>query len=518
MDGVNHQAILAEAGSKATPYHRDGQTDLVASRLYDGCVSAPEHRHRLAEMSDSNGDPFALLQKTPTRRAEVQMSRTLASADLSAVQSTSVRGQHAAATRITAVAFFASPSPRNNAGSSQLHEPTCTRSSISRRRTGLALRVESPCTLDNINSGDLGAACGCVLERMSRGADRTLKPQRAKSRTTTLRVWRTLIPSSPTARYLSVAPAEEAYFLTTTETSCFHPTSECRSFRSSRRIANKPGWTPSRREAVQTFKLTHNYYLVNAWIDTASDSELARIAGGRQVCEISQRRAVPGRFRTSPPLGNTRPRLEQSRQRERQVPAMRPEPSGYTAHLPPWRIEFNPRPSHSGISQVVIVSDDAAGRLVYSGISRFPRPCIPALLFSRLISPSSYTQTSSLTPKNGIAQAGLTTNCRTLQSAVRQSSVGFVVHQLKVTHNYPSSVDPSGQEIFSVTTQQHGLSRTERKIKRFDPLLIYQGRRSLVAVTCYCNFVGRQLSTRPVKMRERAVGVCIHLIQALMTN
>ncbi|KAJ8882833.1 hypothetical protein PR048_014647 [Dryococelus australis] len=50
-----------------------------------------------------------------------------------------------------------------------------------------------------------------------------------------------------------------------------------------------------------------------------------------------------------------------------------------------------------GFSKVRIVLDYAAGRLVrrvFSGISRFPRPCIPALLQSHLILPSSALNTS----------------------------------------------------------------------------------------------------------------------------
>ncbi|KAJ8894321.1 hypothetical protein PR048_006941 [Dryococelus australis] len=40
--------------------------------------------------------------------------------------------------------------------------------------------------------------------------------------------------------------------------------------------------------------------------------------------------------------------------------------------------------------------NDAAGRRVFSGISRFPRPCIPALLRTRLVSPTSALETSNL--------------------------------------------------------------------------------------------------------------------------
>ncbi|KAJ8866686.1 hypothetical protein PR048_032547 [Dryococelus australis] len=48
--------------------------------------------------------------------------------------------------------------------------------------------------------------------------------------------------------------------------------------------------------------------------------------------------------------------------------------NGYTAHLPPRRTGFNPRPVHCGFSQVGIVPNEAAGRQVFSRISRFPHP------------------------------------------------------------------------------------------------------------------------------------------------
>ncbi|KAJ8877618.1 hypothetical protein PR048_022073 [Dryococelus australis] len=49
-----------------------------------------------------------------------------------------------------------------------------------------------------------------------------------------------------------------------------------------------------------------------------------------------------------------------------------------------------------GFSQVGIVPDDASGQRVFSGTSHFPRPRIPALLHSHLISPSSALKTSLL--------------------------------------------------------------------------------------------------------------------------
>ncbi|KAJ8896616.1 hypothetical protein PR048_001960 [Dryococelus australis] len=63
--------------------------------------------------------------------------------------------------------------------------------------------------------------------------------------------------------------------------------------------------------------------------------------------------------------------------------------SGYLALFPPRRFGFNPWPGHSGFSHVGIVPNDAIGRRILSGISRFPRPFIPALLHVHLKSPSS---------------------------------------------------------------------------------------------------------------------------------
>ncbi|KAJ8898434.1 hypothetical protein PR048_003794 [Dryococelus australis] len=56
----------------------------------------------------------------------------------------------------------------------------------------------------------------------------------------------------------------------------------------------------------------------------------------------------------------------------------------------------SPVESLPDFSQVGIVPYDAAGRRVFSAISRFPRPCISALLRSHLISPSSALNTSLL--------------------------------------------------------------------------------------------------------------------------
>ncbi|KAJ8894437.1 hypothetical protein PR048_007091 [Dryococelus australis] len=58
---------------------------------------------------------------------------------------------------------------------------------------------------------------------------------------------------------------------------------------------------------------------------------------------------------------------------------------------------FDPRPCHSGILQVGIVADDAVGRRVFSGISRFPPPLHSSATPCSLRSPTSALKTSMLT-------------------------------------------------------------------------------------------------------------------------
>ncbi|KAJ8870889.1 hypothetical protein PR048_027190 [Dryococelus australis] len=65
-----------------------------------------------------------------------------------------------------------------------------------------------------------------------------------------------------------------------------------------------------------------------------------------------------------------------------------------SARLPPRRTWFDPRSGHSGFLYVGIVPDDAVGRRVFSGISRFPRPFIPALLHTHLSHPHRLSRSS----------------------------------------------------------------------------------------------------------------------------
>ncbi|KAJ8869882.1 hypothetical protein PR048_028891 [Dryococelus australis] len=100
----------------------------------------------------------------------------------------------------------------------------------------------------------------------------------------------------------------------------------------------------------------------------------------------------------------------------------------WTARLPPRRTGFDPRPGHSGYSQVGNVADDVAGRQVYSGISRFPRLCNMALLHFHLISPSSALKISLL-------------------RAAQLSQLNYVLHfivDMTLSSSLPSSVNCTG--------------------------------------------------------------------------
>ncbi|KAJ8877692.1 hypothetical protein PR048_022147 [Dryococelus australis] len=67
-----------------------------------------------------------------------------------------------------------------------------------------------------------------------------------------------------------------------------------------------------------------------------------------------------------------------------------------SARLPPKQTGSNFRPDTYGFSQEGIVPDDAVSRQIFSGISRFSRPSIPALLHTHLASPASHLKASFL--------------------------------------------------------------------------------------------------------------------------
>ncbi|KAJ8873903.1 hypothetical protein PR048_024739 [Dryococelus australis] len=69
--------------------------------------------------------------------------------------------------------------------------------------------------------------------------------------------------------------------------------------------------------------------------------------------------------------------------------------SGQTNHLSPGRTGFDSLRERSRVFRVCGISpDDAAGWRIFTGISRSPRPCIPALLHAHLASPSSTLRTT----------------------------------------------------------------------------------------------------------------------------
>ncbi|KAJ8882839.1 hypothetical protein PR048_014653 [Dryococelus australis] len=77
---------------------------------------------------------------------------------------------------------------------------------------------------------------------------------------------------------------------------------------------------------------------------------------------------------------------------KREIPEKTRLPTRKSGHRPRW--EWNPVRPDTKFSHEGIGPDEAAGRWVFSGISRFPRPCTPAPLHTRLTSPSSALKTA----------------------------------------------------------------------------------------------------------------------------
>ncbi|KAJ8887880.1 hypothetical protein PR048_007364 [Dryococelus australis] len=73
-------------------------------------------------------------------------------------------------------------------------------------------------------------------------------------------------------------------------------------------------------------------------------------------------------------------------------------------------------------THVGIVPEDAAGRWVFSGISRFSRPCVPALLHTHLASPSSALKTSiSWEPPMKLDEDGYGSAAKCKRGVIRRS-------------------------------------------------------------------------------------------------
>ncbi|KAJ8871311.1 hypothetical protein PR048_027628 [Dryococelus australis] len=118
-----------------------------------------------------------------------------------------------------------------------------------------------------------------------------------------------------------------------------------------------------------------------------------------------------------------------------------------TARHPPRRTGFNPRPVHSGFSQVGIVPDDAAGRRVLSEISRLPRP-----LHSGATPHSPHfiligSQDLDRTVVPSTPQVTRNTSWQGRAAAIHARDVSLL--------HRPSFVAPPESEIYAVVAYQH---------------------------------------------------------------
>ncbi|KAJ8882652.1 hypothetical protein PR048_014464 [Dryococelus australis] len=96
-------------------------------------------------------------------------------------------------------------------------------------------------------------------------------------------------------------------------------------------------------------------------------------------------------------------RLQDAIVSQKKIPTSEPRPFTQGAAVAE-RLDCSPQTKENRVQPP---AGDASGRWVFSGISRFPRPCIPALLQSHLISPSPALKTSSLRAAQ-ISQLNLT--------------------------------------------------------------------------------------------------------------
>ncbi|KAJ8895830.1 hypothetical protein PR048_001169 [Dryococelus australis] len=111
------------------------------------------------------------------------------------------------------------------------------------------------------------------------------------------------------------------------------------------------------------------------------------------------------------------------------------------ARLPPRRTGFNALPDFH-MWEVGIVPDDATGRRVFSGISRFPRRFIPAPLHTHLGSPYSAEKTSLL-------------RAAQISSLTLQSHLFFFTRGCS-TREHPAVHDAAGNDRLDNFSEQRG--------------------------------------------------------------
>ncbi|KAJ8883242.1 hypothetical protein PR048_015082 [Dryococelus australis] len=145
-------------------------------------------------------------------------------------------------------------------------------------------------------------------------------------------------------------------------------------------------------------------------------------------------------------------------------------------------VVFNPRPGHSGFSHVGIVPDDAVGRWVFSGISRFPRSSFPRRFIPTSITligsqdldvkshPNLFTRTPSLSPHISLADALAITPRRQSDSSrpsphlavenakeMYASRYGSQINNKKKATNLEEKLDPLDFQLFTRAVQERVL-------------------------------------------------------------
>ncbi|KAJ8866080.1 hypothetical protein PR048_033604 [Dryococelus australis] len=142
-----------------------------------------------------------------------------------------------------------------------------------------------------------------------------------------------------------------------------------------------------RRPSIAANTTSDGVAMPRQMLHDSPEHDESRVRNGK-FGELGLRNLRP---RYDPPTAAVRPCPHSA------APADVPETRRRTTRSPPRRTGFDSRAGHSRtLANVWIVPGDAAGRRVLSGISHFPRPCIPTPPHTHLTSPSSALKTSLL--------------------------------------------------------------------------------------------------------------------------